>query len=382
MMSDITKALRARDLALWQRLHAASLVDSPAMPTERSVTPWFLRAIAGSAAWLAALLLTVAVGILLIDDFRHLPKDAFAAVGAAIALAAGAGLRAKWGTFMTQVLISFSLAGQLLTACGLILFHYDSEPRLITGGVGVGLLAVVLYLLNRVALHRFICGVAMAFALAFILGGDTFEQAFDRGGMLVTSVFLPLALNGVAVGLWAAARPAGAHPGLAPLTWAFTLCATLISWVGGYFSEPLSVVWPVSILMSMLPAIFAALLMWPNRRVAGMPFAVGLPLALLVLAPVWLHIPGVGLAVIWIVGGFALARPLLLAFGLACLPIYLVRYVYMLDMTLLQKSLWLAGAGAGLLLVWGVWQAAINRAGGKSAGDLPATQAIASESAS
>lgn len=358
-----TDAARTRDLAFWQHLHTTGLVNSPDMPAPREQTPWFLRAITGTAAWLAAILLTIAVGLLVMDDWRHLPESGFAAVGAMLALAAGAGLRAKLGTFLTQGLISLSLAGQLMVACGLVLFHSNSAPRSLAGGLGIGVLALVLYLMNQVALHRFICGIAMAFALHFMLSGNPIERAFDGNGMLVISVLLPLTLSALAVGLWAAARPLGAHPGLAPLTWAFTLCVTAESFTAGYYGDAPQWVRPALILMSLLPGIFAALLMFPTRSIVGGRMALLTPLVLLLLSPVWMRMPGIGLAVMWMIGGFALARPLLLAFGIACLPFYLLRYIYMVDLSLLEKSLWLTGTGLGLLLLWGIWQAVIGYRG-------------------
>jgi hypothetical protein len=353
-------AARTRDAAFWQRLHAAGLVASPAMPAPREQTPWFLRTIAGIAAWLAALLVTVAIGLLTFENFQRLSESTFALIGAVLAVAAAAGLRGATGTFATQGLISISLAGQLMLACGALLFFNGESERSLVAGIAQGVLAIALYAMNRVALHRFICGVALAFAVYFLTSGNPMHDVFSGNGLVVFSVLLPLTLDTVAVGLWAAARPLGAHPGLAPLTWAFTLCATAVSLSGSYFDDEARVVWAAFTFMSLLPGIFAALLVWPTRRVVGMRFAVALPLVLLLLSPVWMRMPGVALAVIWMIGGFALARPLLLAFGIACLPLYLLRYIYMTDLTLLEKSFWLTGAGLGLLLLWGIWQAAIR----------------------
>lgn len=356
-----SEAARTRDLAFWQQLHAAGLVASPTMPAPREQTPWFLRAIAGIAAWLAALLLTIAVGVLIFDSYRSLPESAFALIGAVLALAAAAGLRGNAGTFVTQGLISMSLAGQLMVACGAVFFPDRSNATLV-GGAALGVLAIVLHAMNRVALHRFICGVSMAFALYFVSSGNPLHSAFDGNGLMVMSILVPLVLSVAAVGLWAAARPLGAHPGLAPVTWAFTLCVTAEAFHSGFYGDEPRIVWAGFTIMSLLPGLFAALLVWPTRRVVGMRFAIALPLVLLLLSPVWMRMPGVALAVMWMIGGFALARPLLLAFGIACLPIYLVRYIYLVDLTLLEKSLWLTGTGLGLLLLWGLWQAAIRHA--------------------
>jgi hypothetical protein len=360
MIGLSSDASRVRDAAFWQRLHAAGLVATPAMPAPREQTPWFLRTIAGIAAWLAALFVTVAIGLLTFDSFQKLPVSTFAVIGAALALAAAAGLRGTSGTFATQGLISISLAGQLMVACGTLFFIDGDSDGVLVSGIVQGVLAIVLYAMNRVTLHRFICGVAMAFALYFLTSGNPMHDVFSGNGLVVTSVLLPLALDTVAVALWAAARRPGAHPGLAPLTWAFTLCATGVAFGGVYFDDDGRIVWASFTFMSLLPGIFAALLVWPTRHVVGMRFAVALPVVLLLLSPVWMRMPGVTLAVMWMIGGFALARPLLLAFGIACLPLYLLRYIYMLDLTLLEKSIWLTGAGLGLLLLWGIWQAAIH----------------------
>lgn len=355
-----SETARARDLAFWQRLHVAGLVADPMMPDPREQTPWFLRAIAGIAAWLAAVLLAVAVGFLLFDQVTDLGGTGFAILGASVALAAAAGLRGASGTFATQGLISLSLAGQLLVASA-VMFYYDHDtPMFFIGGVVQGGLAIVLHCLNRVALHRFICGVAMAFGLYFITSSKPMFEGIGTGSMMVISVLLPVALNTAALLLWAVARPMGAHPGLAPLTWAFTLSATVVSLSGAYYSDAGRVAWAGFMSMSLLPGLFAVALVWPTRRIVGTHLALLLPLVMLMMSPVWMRMPGVGLALAWVIGGFALARPLLLGFGIACLPVYLLRYVYMMNLTLLEKSGWLTGTGLVLLLLWGAWQAVID----------------------
>lgn len=366
MIPDITlegirKASHARDMALWQRLHAAGLVAQPTMPEARNETPWFLRAITGVAAWVAGILLLVAMGFLMFDNFSNMPETGFAVIGAMGALIAAACLRAQLGTFASQLLTSLSLAGQLMVACGLVLFHDSSTERGIAGGAALAVLALVLYLLNRVSLHRFICGVAMAFGLYFMLSGNPLNNMFSGNGHAVVSVLLPLVLNCVALGLWLAARPVGAHPGLAPLTWAFTLCATALPLIGVYYDYELVALssWAL-LVISAMPALFAALLMWPNRTSGSIAMMVAVPLVLLLLSPFWQRMPGIAMAVMWMIGGFALARPLLLAFGMALLPVYLLRDIYLTDISLLDKSIWLGGAGVLMLLMWGVWQAAIG----------------------
>ena len=365
MIPDITlegirKASHARDMALWQRLHAAGLVAQPTMPEPRSETPWFLRAITGVAAWVAGILLLVAMGFLMFENFSNMPETGFAVIGAMGALIAAACLRAQLGTFASQLLTSLSLAGQLMVACGLVLFHDSSTERGIAGGAALAVLALVLYLLNRVSLHRFICGVAMAFGLYFMLSGNPLNNLFSSNGYRVVSVLLPLVLNCVALGLWLAARPVGSHPGLAPLTWAFTLCATALPMIGVYYDYELVAMtrW-VLLLISAMPALFAVLLMWPKRTSGIIAMMVAVPLVLLLLSPFWQRMPGIAMAVMWMMGGFALARPLLLAFGVALLPVYLVRDIYLTDISLLDKSIWLGGVGLLMLLLWGIWQAVI-----------------------
>jgi len=365
MIPDITlegirKASHARDMALWQRLHAAGLVAQPTMPEPRSETPWLLRAITGVAAWVAGILLLVAMGFLMFENFSNMPETGFAVIGAMGALIAAACLRAQLGTFASQLLTSLSLAGQLMVACGLVLFHDSSTERGIAGGAALAVLALVLYLLNRVSLHRFICGVAMAFGLYFMLSGNPLNNLFSSNGYRVVSVLLPLVLNCVALGLWLAARPVGSHPGLAPLTWAFTLCATALPMIGVYYDYELVAMtrW-VLLLISAMPALFAVLLMWPKRTSGSIAMMVAVPLVLLLLSPFWQRMPGIAMAVMWMMGGFALARPLLLAFGVALLPVYLVRDIYLTDISLLDKSIWLGGVGLLMLLLWGIWQAVI-----------------------
>src|SRR5690606_10833586 len=96
----------------------------------------------------------------------------------------------------------------------------------------------------------------------------------------------------------------------------------------------------------------------------------------------WMGAPGVSMALLWLVLARSFGSRSLLAFAVLSLLAYLSRFYYMLDSTLLQKSLVLALTGGWLVLACLALRHALKpagRPGGRAVGgsSLPMARTVA-----
>jgi uncharacterized membrane-anchored protein len=330
--------------------------------TLRTATPWYVQGLLGLSAWIATLLLLV----FLVASGIVQTTSAALVLGLVLCVAGVAVARTAQQLFWRQCATAMAFSGQILVTAGLSVSNSATGSALL-----ILALAVAVYILAPDAILRFLSGLMMALAL-FILTSfsastqDLYEHVltwmdFDRVRGL--TVWLPACVCGA----WLAAAAflarermqAPRRDMLQPLAWAFALASQLGALrATGVPVWELPALWALHppsavflILASLLPVAVAGALI--RRRHAALPrsLRIGVPLALLILAVCWLPAPGIAFGLTWILLGFGLGRPRLRRWGQAVLLIYLVLYYYQLDVPLLQKALWLAGAGVLLLLM-------------------------------
>lgn len=348
-----TRAL-PRAQALWARLRAqhAALGETP---PDLDDLPWYLAALLGISAWIAAgFLFGFAFQLL---DRRDDEAGPFALLGI-VACAAGLALmRLRRGrAFAKQFGIACSLVGQLLGGFAVYVALRESlpdwraEPHSLAA-LCLAALSVAMAALGPAPLHRFLCGGLTAVATTV---------AFYAAGLPVLEFALPPLLAVIALWLWlriARAGDAGARAErtLPPAAWAFSLVALCMLWIGiesvgwgwldtAYADQKRLGQWLAALtVVALLPVCVAQLtrgaaLRWRWTGAAA-------TLALLLAGA-----PGVAFGLMLALLGFALHRPALLGLGLLGMAVYLVRYYFQLDVPLIQKSGWLLASGAALLL--------------------------------
>jgi uncharacterized membrane-anchored protein len=328
----------------------------------RTATPWYVQGLLGLSAWIATLLLLV----FLVASGIVQTTSAALVLGLVLCVAGVAVARTAQQLFWRQCATALAFSGQILATAGLSVSNSATGSALL-----ILVLAVAVYILAPDAILRFLSGLMMALAL-FILTSfsastqDLYEHVltwmdFDRVRGL--TVWLPACVCGA----WLAAAAflarermqAPRRDMLQPLAWAFALASQLGALQAtGVPVWELPALWALHppgavflVLASLLPVAVAGALI--RRRHAALPrsLRIGVPLGLLILAVCWLPAPGIAFGLAWILLGFGLGRPRLRRWGQAVLLIYLVLYYYQLNVPLLQKALWLAGAGVLLLLM-------------------------------
>lgn len=338
------------DTALWARLRDAGLVTGE-VPVASSGTPWYLAALVGVSAWIAALLLFGFFAAL----FDHLWRNGGTALvlGALCCAGALALLRvARGGEFLGQGAIALSLAGQILI--GLALHDLVGDHLAWSGLAAV---AIAMHAFGATPMHRFLCGAVFAVAIVGFC-----SEIDERGFALPLPV---LAWTALLLWWWNERRDASSAR-LSPLAWALSLAALVLAWFGGFgelLSEDPEPAWRTSAQLAtaaVLPATVAALLPHGNGG-AGRRHDLLLLLGALGLALLWLRAPGIAVGLALALAGFAVNRPALLVVGLGGVGVYLLRYYYQLDVPLLQKAQWLASSGAALLLARFVYLRVVGR---------------------
>ena len=335
--ADLLAALRDKGLA-----REAGLADFIIGRQREKPPPLYLNILITIGALLAALCLVIIF-----------PKENTPIVVTLALVASAVWLQGKAGdshglkyTLLMQSSLAVMIAGKLLFTgtFGRTLTHYLSDYSYDPWSYTLALLMItaLTYPVYRVPVDRFLfSSIALCSMLSSILG-----DSGDHSALLFHGFFL---LQFAAAAMLLTYEKIKAD--YIPLAYAlvFSLCVNVLFLASGELaSENMAVISPhfaSLILTGGLIALFG----W----VAG-------DLAKLKTEPLWLastgalllglmSAPGILLAIMLMVLGYARHERLLLATGAALIPIFLFLYYYQLDLSLLQKSAALAGSGALLL---------------------------------
>jgi hypothetical protein len=333
---------------LWDRLAGAGIV-SGAMPLDETAgNPWYVTAMVGVAAWLAALFLLFFIGIALAAALRSAGSALIVgavACGGAIALLRlqGAGL------FLRQLAVATSLAGQGLVVYGIL----DHDIRSALAWLGVALFEFALVAAAPEVVHRALATLAATFALrmALVAGGLAwlFPPALvaTLAAIYVASVRLP-----ERDALWS---PILAGLGLAVLLLVPAAMLDELFWYGARLAA-------TSLSAPVAGAAMLALA-WLGT-VAALAQAADVPrqsrvMALIALAAIavavsaW-PVPHVVVALALLLVAFGGGRPALTGLAVLALLGALAHAYYSLAWTLLAKSAALAATGAVLMIAGAV----------------------------
>ncbi len=334
------------------RLWRADREPDGAPDTDQSF-PWFISLFRlGTMAFTAALLV--------VFIFITLGADAGTAWAAGLcASAAGIVLaRAKPGRLAQEAGLVLGAAGVFMSVGGL--YALDDPAAVARGGLILAY-GLAMYRLAGNAVLRFLCAFAVLVAL-LVLGwpeGAAVPGLLDGGASLsgaLPAYFRLWWLAVAAVLAWAIGQQRRRW-GVMPLAWALSCVVQLLAWTapapavfglssawGG--APEVALLW---LACAALPVCVLAAVLW---RAPGVPPALrpAAPAALALASVGWMGAPGVSMALLWLVLARAFGSRSLLAFAVLGLLAYLSRFYYMLDSTLLQKSLVLALTGGWLAL--------------------------------
>jgi len=316
----------------------ASIAAALANGRAETETPWYVKALIGVAAWLAAIFLVAALGI---AGLIEVGMTAIATGGVFVAGALILAWRLGHGIFWGQLAFALSLAGQLLVIGGVL-----SETSSIAAAALVAIgLETVLFVLYPDGLHRLLSLLALCAALlALMMEWDAAEAVH----LLITVLALGAVLvwqyaAQLWVGRWASFQmPLGIGLPLA----LFLIC--VLSLVDGFEAT----LWWLSALGLAVVLLYLGSVILIELGI-GLRSAVGIwfvAAVVLIAIPAY-QTPGILAAIIGLLLGFWRGNRLLLGAATLFLLGFLAAYYYNLTVTLLVKSFILMGTGVVLLLL-------------------------------
>lgn len=331
---------------LWEQLSASGLVSGEPPAGNADLTPWYVRLMLGIAAWLAALFLS---GFFMVG-FSAVQDSAVAAgvLGALLIGGAYALFRHQRGNeFFVQFGLAVSIAGQALILFGLF-NAFEANHAVIW--ILMAALECLLVLVIPNFIHRVWSGWAAATALSLALGAG--QLGFLAGGLLAWLVALA----------WMNERRlVHRHSLLCPLAYGLTLAllqeqgALAVHRIGFWGDvDPTAALGMFQSWFGQFLTALALLAVVCGLRTSGGRWIPGVRSAVLVgctavLAAVSWQAPGVPVAVMLLLLGFAGGNRLLMGAGIAAGLAFASFYYYSLEMTLLDKSMVLAATGALVL---------------------------------
>lgn len=321
------------------RLRQAGFSLGPAQD-RRPAVPWYLLVLQGIGGWLSALFL---MGFLGVGFMRALEEPAIAFVLGLLLVGGAYGLlRRPHGVFLEQLVLAFSLAGQLLLGYAIARW-LDS----INAGFWFCLLIMhcTLAVVMASPVHRLFSAAFAALSL-FALGAET-GWAYGVSPLLLTLVSL----------LWLHEfRYPHQREALKFVAMGLTLALLVVQYLTRFpelMEDSLSAVWLPHWLGEWLTgATLGYLAFRVVKRESGSPSTHALVagacvLVLLCLASSYAY--GLTQGAVLIALGFAVSHRLLMGLGVVSLLFSLSTYYYRLDLTLLEKAATLLILGLALL---------------------------------
>lgn len=298
-------------------------------------TPWYIRALLGLSAWIAAILLLIFLfGMSIIDDQTGalVLGTVLCTTTIVVRRIAGSNL------FVGQLALALSLAGQILVIGGV----GGLANSVVMGAIAAIVLQSLLLVLYADHLHRLLSTLAIVAALTVLV----FEwEAELLHGLIIVAAVGTVVLWERELELAVARLDEIARP----IAYGLTLgLLALVSWY--VFDEDAIRYWWLSTLGLMIILVVQVVrLLREYHVVLDRKLMVGMITFALILTGAALDAPGLLAALIVLLLGFRHANRLLLGIAVVFLAIFLSAFYYTLSLTLLLKSLALIGSGMALL---------------------------------
>ncbi|MDT8419871.1 MAG: DUF4401 domain-containing protein [Desulfuromonadales bacterium] len=332
--------------ALWQRLQDAGLAQGELPGVGGAESPWYVRAMLGVAGWIGALFLLgfVAAG------FAFVMESALAALVVGALVSGVAYLifsRNPESDFFSQVGLAVGLAGQMMLVFGLFELFEDRESLVYTATFVIEVL-LVFFMPNFI--YRVLASLAGALALTFAMHSAGLYGLAP--GMIAAGFALVWMQDVRWVRFGEICRPVGYGLALSMLyckngifwgRWIWWTRSAGESW----FSQNAPWLDKGLILLVFTLVVIALLRRMQVAVVSRSGVTVLAATAVTVAAAVFA--PGLGQALLILIIGFAVCNRILIGIGLLACGGFISNYYYLLESTLLEKSLLLIGMGVLLL---------------------------------
>lgn len=333
--------------SVWQRLQNGGLVEGNLPPAETDETPWYVRVMLGVAGWIGSLFLLGFVGV----GFAFVMENAIAALVVGGLVSGGACVIFKTrqsSVFLTQFGLAVGLAGQVMLIYG-IFELFDHHEFLVYGLVFVAEALLTFLMPNFI--YRVLSSLLAALALAFALYS---AGIYGLAPGLLAAGFSLVWLQDVRwVSFSDICRPVGYGLAFALLYdkagmfwgqwiwWSRPAGANWLSQYAPWLGKALILIIFLGVVLVLLKRLQVVV---TSRSGLTALAATGIG-----ISAAWAA-PGLGQALLILIIGFAVCNRILVGIGLLTSCAFLSNYYYLLQSTLLEKSLLLIGIGAVLLI--------------------------------
>lgn len=347
-MKQVDVTTKQPSLPLWQALSQQQLVSGEAPEGAEVNSPWFVKLLLAVAGWLAA---SFFLGFMALGFEFIIESDAGPyVVGIILMLLAWLLLVKSHNEFAEHLALALSFSGQVLWIFG-VAQHFDTNLTWLLAAI----LQLVLVGIMPNDIHRF-CS-AWLFGGCLMAALALFQQPFIAGGLLfglacwlLLNEFKPLKSAGVASAFYR--HQAIAYGLLISQLMQSCFMAYQYSWYQlmsdtadkDFYTAP----WMGNILLALVSVYVA------NKILSFYPelsqkLRYGVWLAMVIISVLSFEAPGINVALIVVLLGFAASNYLLMGLGIAALLSFVSAYYYFLHYTLLEKSLTLVVLGLALL---------------------------------
>lgn len=333
---------------LWDQLLAARLVRGATPPPDDDAGTrvlWYIRAMIGIAGWIAAGFLLGFIGIL----FDWVIDSSIASIIVGLLLIAGAYALFRWAethAFASQVAVAVSFAGQVLVWIGIEPDLSEQAEWLLIAAFQAALAVV----LPNFVLRVWCAGAAaIATAIALFASGAYFLSI----GLLAAATALSWLNEFTWPRVNSLVRAIGFGLTLALILVQATAFAT--ETVHGFLMRDEVLSWVPRWMGWLLPGVVLIAVVWQlylrHGKTAEDKNMIIALLGAAVITAASFKAPGIATGLMLVLLGYSNANKSLVGLGLVALLSYLSAYYYLLESTLLMKSLILAITGAVLLAV-------------------------------
>lgn len=331
---------------VWTRLQNNGIVHGTMPDDTRSDSPWYVKVLLAFCGWLAAIFILGFIGAAFVFVFKS-PGTA-GIIGGVMIAAAFSLLRISANEFIEHLGMAISLAGQVLIAYALF---ESSPPDDVTAWLLLALLQTILAVLMPNFVHRVFSTLVGSIALTISLKEITVPDVVGGVLLLGASVCWLNEFNYPAQIKKVQALGYGLVLAL------MTLKGTALFGyhaLGGWFVKHHGL-WARHWLGEVIAGAVTVYVVWRVLQRYRQPMTSRLSiivlLATVLVCAVSIKVQGITLGMVIICFGFLGSNRVLLGLGIVSLLFYISTYYYLLDTTLLNKSISLALAGLGLLVV-------------------------------